>query len=114
MKKNLLIALGMAVILFIYGYICCIGSVIAVEHKSSIIEHYGEKEEVSESIEVGNKICPITGRPVDIMDGPFKFEYEGKIFNVCCKMCLREIKEYPEKYIKIIKEMMKEERNENE
>jgi YHS domain-containing protein len=70
----------------------------------------------SEAIEVGNKICPVTGNPVD--DGKMdetegsakqvvKYEYNGKIYNLCCKMCIKDFQKDPEKYSKIAEEEIK-------
>lgn len=96
------------IILSIGAMLFSVGYVIAAQQKGSMIEYYEEEEEVSE---VGNKICPISKKPVDVMGEPLQYEYEGKIYNFCCAMCLKTFKKNPEKYIKIIEEMMKEERD---
>ena len=59
-----------------------------------------------ESINVGNKICPVSGERVDSMD-PVTCEYEGKIYNFCCSGCMGEFKKDPKKYIKIVEEELK-------
>ncbi len=57
-------------------------------------------------IEVGNKICPVSGEKVPVvgesseMGGPVKYEYNGKIYNLCCPMCIKDFKNNPEKYSK--------------
>ena len=33
---------------------------------------------------------------------PVTYEYEGKIYNFCCPMCIGEFKKDPQKYIDII------------
>ena len=65
------------------------------------------KEEVR-LIEVGNKICPVSGDEVPVPgekgamgDEPVKYEYNGKIYNLCCNMCVKDFKKNPEKYSKI-------------
>lgn len=68
-------------------------------------------EKTSKLMEVGNKICPVSGNKVDDgkMGKAVKYEYNGKIYNLCCKMCIKDFKENPEKYSKIAeKEVTKE------
>ena len=57
---------------------------------------------VAQKVEVGNKICPVSGEKVG-QGGmePARYEYEGKIYNFCCSACVDEFKKDPEKYIKI-------------
>ena len=51
---------------------------------------------------VGNKICPVSGEKIDgAMGETGEYEYKGKIYNLCCKMCLKDFKKDPEKYSKI-------------
>ena len=57
---------------------------------------------------VNNKICPVTGEAVD-MKNPVTYEYKGKIYNLCCPMCIGEFKKDPEKYVAKVKEEKKEE-----
>lgn len=63
------------------------------------------KQEVQASmvkpIEVGNKICPVSGNPVGKMGPVVKHEYKGKIYNLCCGMCPATFNKNPEKYAKI-------------
>lgn len=65
-----------------------------------------EQLDTTKADEVGNKICPVTGNPVDdgSMGEPVKYEYNGKIYNLCCKMCAKDFKKDPEKYSKIAEE----------
>ncbi len=81
------------------------------------IEHKHEDEHIEEeataetgleegAVEVGNKICPVSGQKVKEEDiGKFQVEYEGKIYNLCCKMCLKDFKNDPEKYIRKLEEL---------
>ena len=64
--------------------------------------------EVTESgaIKVGNKLCPISKEKVGEMGEVVEYEYNGKIYNFCCKMCLKDFEKDPEKYVKIVEEMM--------
>lgn len=52
----------------------------------------------SQPQDVGNKICPVSG---DKINEKMKatYEYEGKIYNLCCPMCIDEFKKDPAKYI---------------
>jgi len=63
---------------------------------------------VKESANVGNKICPVTGAKID-EKLKATYEYEGKIYNFCCAMCIEEFKKDPQKYIKKIEEQMQAE-----
>jgi len=56
---------------------------------------------VSDAVEVGNKFCPVSGEEVGKMGDVVKKEYNGKIYNMCCKMCLKDFDKDPEKYSKI-------------
>ncbi len=47
---------------------------------------------------VGNKFCPVTGEAVD-MKNPVTYEYKGKVYNLCCKACVKDFKKDPKKYI---------------
>lgn len=58
-----------------------------------------------DAVEVGNKICPVSGDKVPapgekgtMGDKPVKVEYKGKIYNLCCPMCVKDFKKNPEKY----------------
>jgi YHS domain-containing protein len=52
-------------------------------------------------IEVGNKHCPVSGHKVGEMGPAIKQEYNGKIYNLCCPMCIETFKSDPAKYSKI-------------
>ena len=58
-------------------------------------------EQPAVPVEVGNKICPVSGNPVGQMGPAIKYTYNGKIYNLCCPMCVRSFKNNPEKYSKI-------------
>lgn len=108
-----IITIGMVLLL-------CSGRVFAGEghdhdeHKGSVMEDKGSmtqhaEEEESVAIEVGNKICPVSGESIEAMGEPVQVELNGKIYDLCCKMCAKSFKKDPEKYIKIIEENMEEE-----
>jgi len=64
-------------------------------------------------IEVGNRICPVSGEAIpapgeaSAMGEAFKYEYQGKIYNLCCPMCVKDFENDPEKYSKIAEEEVK-------
>ncbi len=63
------------------------------------------------AINVGNKICPVTGDKIDEKN-KVTYEYKGKIYNFCCPGCPEEFKKDPEKYIKKIEEEKQKEQAE--
>ena len=65
-------------------------------------------ESTEQAEDVGNKICPVSGEKID-EETKATYEYQGKIYNFCCPMCIDEFKKDPEKYIeKIDEEKQKE------
>ena len=69
-------------------------------------------DERATAVEVGNKICPVSGNPVDDgkMGEAVKYEYNGKIYNLCCKMCVKDFAKDPAKYSRIAEEETQEKR----
>ncbi len=61
------------------------------------------EEDIMNLPHVGNKLCPVTGNPTNdgSMGEAVKYVYNGKIYNLCCKMCAKDFKKNPEKYSKI-------------
>jgi len=55
------------------------------------------------SINVGNKICPVSGEKIE-EKMKATYEYNGKVYNFCCEGCIKEFKKNAGKYIKIIDE----------
>ncbi len=56
----------------------------------------------AKAIDVGNKICPVSGSPVG--DSKEVYEYKGKIYHLCCNKCPKEFQKDPEKYVKKVAE----------
>ena len=54
-----------------------------------------------EAVEVGNKICPVSKEKVGEMGEAVKYEYNGKIYNLCCPACKKDFAGDPEKFAKI-------------
>lgn len=83
------------------------------DQKESLMTEQGEAAqpekmtEESTAVEVGNKICPVSKEKVGEMGEVIKYEYNGKIYNLCCSMCAKDFKKNPEKYSKIAEEEVK-------
>lgn len=77
-------------------------------------------EETTKAVEVGNKICPVSGDKIlapgekGAMGETVKYEYNGKIYNLCCEMCVKDFKKDPEKYSKIAEEEAKKSQEQGE
>jgi YHS domain-containing protein len=58
------------------------------------------------AVDAGNKICPVSNEKItDKLKATY--EYEGRIYNFCCPVCIEEFKKDPQKYIKKIEEELK-------
>ena len=60
--------------------------------------------------EVGNKICPVSGEKVGEMGDVVKYEYNGKVYNLCCPMCKKDFAKDPAKYSKIAEDEVAQEK----
>ncbi len=58
---------------------------------------------VKEAVNVGNKICPVSGESIDEAKKA-TYEYEGKIYNFCCPECIDAFKKEPQKYIQKVED----------
>ncbi len=67
--------------------------------------HSEDKEAHSNTNKVGNRICPVSNEWIPEGE-EIEYEYEGKIYNLCCKMCAKDFKKNPKKFSKIAKELM--------
>lgn len=66
--------------------------------------------ETMDTMDMGNKICPISGEAVGgKMGEPFVVEYKGHKINLCCEMCKKDFEKDPELYMQKIHEQMMEE-----
>jgi len=54
----------------------------------------------AEKIAVGNTKCIVM--PEDETDGKTTVEYQGKLYGVCCKGCIKKFNKEPEKYVKAL------------
>lgn len=55
----------------------------------------------AEMVNVGNKICPVSNQTIGSMGEGYKVEYNGKEYNLCCEMCVKDFNKNPEKYAAI-------------
>lgn len=51
---------------------------------------------------VGQKLCPVTGEPLDSMGGAIPVTVKGETVNVCCEGCIKAVKADPDKYLAIV------------
>jgi hypothetical protein len=45
------------------------------------------------------KVCPVTGQPLDAMGGPVRVVVAGRTVFVCCEGCEAPLRAAPEKYL---------------
>jgi len=82
------------------GLLICGAACAASDKAASSAE-----QKKSAAIDVGNKICPVTG---DKVNGRDFYEYKGKRYGLCCPMCPAIFASDPEKYSAIAdKELVK-------
>ncbi len=89
--------------LFVFGIVGYSSAMDACDSKecSTQGQTTGNPAETKKAVDAGNTICPMTGEKInDKTKGTY--EYEGKIYNFCCPMCIGDFKKDPEKYIKKI------------
>ena len=67
-------------------------------------------EDIRDLPNVGNKLCPVSGNPVDdgTMGEAVKYVYNGKIYNLCCLMCVKDFEKNPEKYSSVAQKEVEE------
>ena len=53
------------------------------------------KQEASAVVDVGNKICPLTGENVD---GKSFYVYKGRRYGLCCQQCADNFAQNPESF----------------
>ena len=133
--KTKLIILTTAVVLSFLGYLFAHEGMKhdegmeSMDHeKGAMMEHDGSmmnksantknemrgatEEDVKTLPSAGNKICPVSKNPVDngTMGKIIKFVYNGKIYNLCCPMCVKDFKKNPEKFSKIAEDEVAKEK----
>ena len=93
------------------------GSMMEQEEDSSSKAHIATEEELVNLPNIGNKICPASGEVIaEVGEGKgVQMAYQGSIYNFCCTMCAKDFRKDPEKFVKIVEEMMaKEEAEEHD
>jgi len=55
----------------------------------------------TQPVDVGNKFCPVSGRPIGVMGPGVQEIYNGKIYHLCCGGCVSTFESDPGKYSKI-------------
>lgn len=105
MNKQL-IMMGLAVTLVSGGYVLAAG-----EHQmpdGTVMDDQAmEAESVTAPVEIGNKICPISGGEIGSMGEGYPVEHEGKSYKLCCEGCLKDFEKDPAKYSKMADEEVK-------
>jgi len=61
----------------------------------------------AQPVQVGNRICPVSGRPIGVMGPGVQEEYKGKIYTLCCGGCIGRFESDPEGYSKIADDEVK-------
>jgi YHS domain-containing protein len=54
-----------------------------------------------QSVDAGNKFCPVSGRPIGAMGPGVPVQYNGKTYHLCCGGCIATFNSDPAKYAKI-------------
>jgi len=97
------------------GFLVLVGKVYAADDSAMKMDPDMKMDAVKQeaapvadkAVNVGNKICPVSGEKIGEMGPAVTYEYKGKIYNFCCKACPEEFKKDPEKYIKKVNEELK-------
>jgi len=64
-------------------------------------EMAGMNHEGTETQEVANKMCPVSGEKIGEMGKAVDVEYNGKKYHLCCSMCQKDFNKDPEKFSKV-------------
>lgn len=67
----------------------------------------------NKAVDAGNKVCPVGNEKVNDKIKA-TYEYQGKIYNFCCPMCIEDFKSNPQKYIEKVENELKERKAEQE
>jgi hypothetical protein len=59
----------------------------------------GSPSEDEKVLAARQKICPVTGEPLDSMGGPVRVVVAGRVVFVCCKGCEKPLRADPAKYL---------------
>jgi len=106
MKKIIMV---LAAVIFFMSPFVFAESEQAAGHDHGMMQKGDMQNEQKDLIDVGNKVCPVSGEEIDGSMMKAVYEYEGKVYNFCCADCIDEFKKDPEKYIKKVDEELKKE-----
>jgi hypothetical protein len=59
----------------------------------------GELSAADRALAARQKVCPVTGQPLDSMGGPVRVEVAGRTVFICCKGCEAALRKDPAKYL---------------
>jgi Cu(I)/Ag(I) efflux system membrane fusion protein len=71
----------------------------ASESKSPPAAPPGSSAAENRILAAKQKVCPVTGAPLDSMGEPVRLEVAGRIVFVCCEACERPLRKDPAKYL---------------
>ncbi len=71
---------------------------LAGETHEKLLTSTQENTLASAAVDVGNKTCPVSGEEIGEMGEVTRYEYNGKIYNLCCAMCIKDFQKNPEQY----------------
>jgi YHS domain-containing protein len=90
-----------------YFFATVLSVLISASHQMALAHNTSNNEktesEVSKPQNIGNKICPVTSEKIG-ENSKVTYEYRGKIYNLCCSACIKEFRNNPDKYIRIIEQ----------
>ncbi|HLF17629.1 MAG TPA: YHS domain-containing protein [Candidatus Omnitrophota bacterium] len=98
--------------IFLLGFLLLSASNILAEEEQAPVAEPTEAattETTEGLIMVSNTFCPVSGKEVGKMGKIIQQEYNGKVYNFCCSMCLKDFNKAPERYVKMVEEMMAKE-----
>ena len=122
-SKSIILSLGLVLFLSHSGFVLAHEGMKhdegmeAMDHEKDSMMVHEEETDPTKAVEVGNKFCPVSGDKIPapgekgtMGDEPVKYEYNGKIYNLCCQMCVKDFKKNPEKYSKIAEDEVAKEK----
>lgn len=89
-----------------YALIPGVGAAVRRVRKNTQDNQKAE-EAKKELVNAGNTVCPVMGTKVE-PGKALTVEYGGKLYNVCCPVCVKEFKKSPEKYVAIVEKQMED------
>ena len=106
MKKKFSIcqALG-AFFLVVLASGCARDRLAGFRGASNTNQHSGmpHQSETGGSVAMTQKLCPVTGEPLDSMGGAIPVNANGETVYVCCQGCVKAVNTNPEKYLATVR-----------